>query len=139
MNEINTHAYNIHNPKIQGLVCSILELCQETSLNETSPCNYWTFLPTLSKCFILETCNEYDNPEATSGQRNCPPGDIISASILLFTYLVNIVIYSTKYVSLVLSCPEKGVSCVPSCDSSSVKTMDNVTNQRQCASMEEYT
>ena len=38
--------------------------------------------------------------------------------------------------SLVLSCPEKGVSCVPSCDTSNVKTMDNVTSQRQCASME---
>ena len=40
--------------------------------------------------------------------------------------------------SLVLSCPEKGVSCVPSCDTSNVKTMDNVTSQRQCASMEKY-
>ena len=106
----------------------LLVLCQETSWNETSSCNYWTFFPTLSKCFILETCNGDDNPEATSGQRSCPPGNIISAEN---------VIHFPKCIFSDLSCPEKGVSCVPSCDTSGVKTMDNVTNQRQCASMEE--
>ena len=45
------------------------------------------------------------------------------------------VVIHFSLIFLVLSCPEKGVSCVPSCDTSSVKTMDNVTSQRQCASM----
>ena len=34
----------------------------------------------------------------------------------------------------VLGCPERGVTCVPSCDASSVRSLDNVTSTRQCAS-----
>ena len=60
----------------------ILERCQETPDNEnvvnetssSSSCQYWTFYPSLSKCFILETCNENDDPDAESGKRDCPPG-----------------------------------------------------------------
>ena len=35
---------------------------------------------------------------------------------------------------LVLACPEKDVTCIPSCDASGVRSLDNVTSTRQCAS-----
>ena len=34
-----------------------------------------------------------------------------------------------------LSCPEKHVSCIPSCNTTNVRLMADVTTQRQCASM----
>ena len=34
----------------------------------------------------------------------------------------------------VLGCPERDVTCIPSCDASSVRSLDNVTSTRQCAS-----
>ena len=36
---------------------------------------------------------------------------------------------------LVLSCPEKDVSCISACNTTSVRLMEDVTTQRQCASM----
>ena len=64
-----------------------LERCQETPDNENvetetsspSSCQYWTFYHSLSKCFLLETCNENDDPDAKSGKRDCPPGVITKA------------------------------------------------------------
>ena len=58
-----------------------LAKCQETpvfdaSMNETASaksCHYWTFFPPY-KCYILDGCKETQNPEAKSGERNCPPG-----------------------------------------------------------------
>ena len=71
---------------MQALISIIfyLERCQETPDNENvetetsspSSCQYWTFYHSLSKCFLLETCNENDDPDAESGKRDCPPGVI---------------------------------------------------------------
>ena len=53
-------------------------MCQETPVSEASAnvsCNYWTFFPP-HKCYILDGCKETENPEAKSGERNCPPGTL---------------------------------------------------------------
>ena len=73
--------YKIFNITIYSIYFK--ELCQEIPNNETSSndintssCEYWTYYQKLTKCFILDSCNENDDPEAESGNRNCPPGDI---------------------------------------------------------------
>ena len=42
--------------------------------------------------------------------------------------------HSCCVMSPVLGCPERDVTCVPSCDASGVRSLDNVTSTRQCAS-----
>ena len=109
---------------LRYIFLGILELCQQTSQNGTTPCDYWTYFPSISKCFMLESCNPHDNPEAFSGERNCPPG----------RYFLWILLQLSIFNFSVLSCPEKDVSCIPSCDTSNSQSIDNVISQRQCAS-----
>ena len=42
--------------------------------------------------------------------------------------------YSCGVLFSVLGCPERDVTCVPSCDASNARSLDNVTSTRQCAS-----
>ena len=73
------------------------ERCQETPDNENvetetsspSSCQYWTFYHSLSKCFLLETCNENDDPDAESGKRDCPPGVITYQYHIINLYLLD--------------------------------------------------
>ena len=75
------------------VIYGILELCQQTSENGMTPCDYWTYFPSISKCFMLESCSLNDNPEAFSGERNCPPGRYL-IRILLLVFFVHFPFFS---------------------------------------------
>ena len=46
---------------------------------------YWTFFPP-HKCYILDGCKETENPEAKSGERNCPPGITVHKLDIITTF-----------------------------------------------------
>ena len=75
------------------VIYGILELCQQTSENGMTPCDYWTYFPSISECFMLESCSLNDNPEAFSGERNCPPGRYL-IRILLLVFFVHFPFFS---------------------------------------------
>ena len=57
-------------------------------MNETASatsCHYWTFFPP-HKCYILDGCKETENPEAKSGERNCPPGITVHKLDIITTF-----------------------------------------------------
>ena len=120
-------------------------MCQEITANATQMngevphCQYWTFYKP-QMCLILDSCADHEDVNAKSGREDCPPGRYLSSLHLKFIYLLYLHFSYLLYLQspliskiLVLSCPEKDVSCIPSCGADG-SSMDNATSQLQCAS-----